>query len=473
MEDTEERESPSRVPTLPARNAMFVSICPTTEERIAEYPAHNPHEIDALLTRAQTTWLRPLPMERRVSLLLQLADVLEREADALARTAALEMGKPIAQGRAEVRKCAQTCRFFAQEGPVWLRDEPIPFEMPSRKTYTALGPVLAIMPWNFPYWQVVRVLAPALIVGNPVLLKHAPNVTGCAQALEACVHRAGWDQGHLQVVRAEPKHIPALIEDARVAAVTFTGSTQTGRKVASLAGAALKPCVMELGGSDAFVVLADADVPRAATVAAQSRMQNNGQSCIAAKRFLVERPIYPAFLEHVTAALEAYSVGPPLEEATALGPLARADLQDTLHAQVEALQQEGAHLVLGGHLPEGGGHFYPATLLEGVMPSMLPYREEMFGPVASVSEVADIEQAIAWANATPFGLAATVFTNNPAVARHAVAGLRAGSVFVNEMVRSDPRIPFGGMGWSGFGRELAQEGTRAFAHLTSVVNATP
>lgn len=458
-----------RAPFLTVYNTMFVSTCPTSGTCIAEYAAHSGSEVEERIVRAHAVWQQRLPMELRVALLLALADELERESDALARIAALEMGKPIAQGIAEVRKCAQTCRFFAVEGPAWLHDEPIPFESPARKVYTPLGPILAIMPWNFPYWQVVRVLAPALLVGNPILLKHAPNVTGCAQALEACIHRAGWAPGHLQVVLAEPSHIPALIEDPRIAAVTFTGSTQTGRRVASLAGSALKPCVMELGGSDAFIVLADADVQRAATVAAQSRMQNNGQSCIAAKRFLVERSVYDAFLAHFTAALEAYTVGNPLHESTTLGPLARPDLRDSLHAQVQHIQREGANLRLGGTPLDGAGLFYPATLLEGVTPDMLPFREELFGPVAAVSKVEDVEQAIAWANATPFGLGATVFTESRANAQHCAAGVRAGSVFVNEMVRSDPRIPFGGMGWSGFGRELAQEGVRAFAHLTSVV----
>lgn len=450
---------------------MFVSTCPTTGERLATYASHTPGEMEERLQRASTAGKHRLPVEVRSALLLELARVLEAEAEALARTAALEMGKPIAQGLGEVLKCATTCRFFATEAAAWMDDEAIPFDVPARRTYSPLGPVLAIMPWNFPYWQAVRVLAPALLLGNPVLLKHAPNVTGCALALEACVRRAGWAPGHLSVVLAETDLIPALIEDPRVAAVTFTGSTRTGRRVASLAGAALKPCVMELGGSDAFLVLRDANLPRAASIAAQSRMQNNGQSCIAAKRFLVEHTVFDAFTELFASELAKYPVGNPLEPATALGPLARADLRDTLHDQVVRLLQEGAQLRMGGQPTDGKGFFYPATLLDGITPDMLPFREELFGPVAAVSDVADVEQAIAWANATPFGLGATVFTENPEVARHCAASLRAGSVFVNEMARSDPRIPFGGMGWSGFGRELAREGLRAFTHLTSVVGA--
>jgi succinate-semialdehyde dehydrogenase/glutarate-semialdehyde dehydrogenase len=328
--------------------------------------------------------------------------------------------------------------------------------------------VLAIMPWNFPYWQVFRFIAPHLMAGNAGLLKHAANVSGCALAIERVLADAGFPPDLLRVLLVDTEEVARVIGDPRVAAVTLTGSERAGRSVAESAGRALKPAVLELGGSDAFVVLADADVERAAQVAAQARTINNGQSCICAKRFIVERPVRARFEELLIAALKALRTGDPLAPGTNLGPLARRDLRDTLHRQVTESVAQGARLLLGGTIPDGPGAFYPPTVLTDVRPEHVVAREETFGPVAAILPVDDAAQAIAVANDSRYGLGASLWTKDAATAARWIPQLEAGSVFVNGLVKSDPRLPFGGVKASGFGRELSEEGIRAFTNVKTV-----
>jgi succinate-semialdehyde dehydrogenase/glutarate-semialdehyde dehydrogenase len=331
-----------------------------------------------------------------------------------------------------------------------------------------MGAILAIMPWNFPFWQLFRFGASALAAGNVIVLKHAPNVPRCAEAIEAIFAEAGAPEGVLVSVNAAVRDIPGLLEDARVAAVTLTGSTRAGQAVAAAAGRALKPSVLELGGSDPFLVLPDADLDRAADFAARARLQNNGQSCIAAKRFIVVDAVADAFVERFRAALAAHTVGDPRAPTTRVGPMARRDLRDELARQVERSVAAGAQCILGG-APDGGeGFFYPPTLLTGLQPGMAAWDEETFGPCAAVRTVPDVEAAIAAANDSVFGLGATVFTEDRALATRVAGQLECGAVFVNDMVRSDPRMPFGGTKQSGWGRELGREGMLQFTHARSI-----
>jgi succinate-semialdehyde dehydrogenase/glutarate-semialdehyde dehydrogenase len=452
----------------------FVSINPATGRRLARYRGHSRADLDRALARAQTAqrgW-REAPFGTRARLLRTLAHTLREQRDKLAALATAEMGKPVAQARGEVEKSATLCEFYAKHGAGFLADERPPgAPAAARVTFEPLGVVLAIMPWNFPVWQVIRAAVPALIGGNTVLLKHAPNVPGSALAIEKIFLAAGFPPGVLQVLLTDTTPVPALIADARIAAVTLTGSVAAGKSVAALAGAAMKPAIFELGGSDPALVLADADLDRAAEVGAFARLINAGQSCVCAKRFIVERPVRREFEQKFVARMAARRVGDPTDEKTDLGPLARADLRDKLHAQVRASVRRGARLLLGGAPLPGPGFFYAPTVLTDVAPGMPAYDEEFFGPVASIITVRDEAEAVRVANDTVFGLAATIFTRSPARARRLAPQIMAGSVFVNEFVRSDAALPFGGVKESGLGRELGAWGVRAFLNTKTVWGA--
>jgi len=452
----------------------FESIDPTTEKRLGAWPELSPAELGRLLDASaarQRSWARS-PLAERVQPLARAAELLRERAESLAVLMASEMGKPLAQGRAEVEKCAQGCEFYAEHGAAMLRDEPALPPRPGAREFVAfepLGLVLAIMPWNFPLWQAVRAAAPALVAGNAVLLKHAENVQGCARLLVQLFHAAGLPRELFVNLTLAVERVPALLRDRRVAAVTLTGSTRAGRSVAEVAGSALKKCVLELGGSDPYVVLADADLALAARTCVASRLINAGQSCIAAKRFIVVEPVREEFTALVVAEMRAKTMGDP-RGAVDLGPQARADLRETLHAQVRASVARGARLLLGGELPRGAGFFYPPTVLDGVAAGQPAYDDELFGPAAAILAARDERHALELANDTSFGLGAALFTRDVerglALARNE---LQAGSVFVNEFVRSDPRLPFGGIKDSGFGRELSHFGLREFVNVKTVV----
>jgi len=382
---------------------------------------------------------------------------------------AAEMGKPFAQGTGEAEKCAWVCRYYADNAATFLH--PVQVDSDASRSLVRcdpLGTILAIMPWNFPLWQLFRFGAPALMAGNAVALKHAPNVPGCALAIENLCREAGLPDGLLVNLFAEHEQIGAIIATDSIAAVSFTGSTRAGATVAKLAGQHLKKCVLELGGSDPFVVLADGDLKAAARVGSASRLLNSGQSCIAAKRFIVEEPAAEAFLRYLETELDQAVVGNPLDPATTIGPLAREDLRDALHEQVEQSVRAGAHCLMGGFIPEQPGWYYPVTLLTEVGPGMAAWEEELFGPVAAVRVVADADAALRAANDTSYGLGAAVYTADSERIREWSRSLNAGAVFFNGMVKSDPRLPFGGVKRSGFGRELGAQGIREFVNQKTV-----
>ena len=451
----------------------LLSRNPATGEVIQRHRAQTRRELEQALAHvheAQTAW-RELAPASRARHLRALGRQLLHDRDTLAELITAEMGKPIEEARREIEKCAAACAYYAREGPSFLKPETR--DGAPRGSFVAfapLGVVLAIMPWNFPFWQAFRALAPALLAGNTVLLKHASNVCGCALAIEGVVRDAGQPAGVLRVVLAASSAIAPLIGDPRVRAVTLTGSTAAGRQVASLAGAALKPCVLELGGADSYLILHDADLDHAAATLAAGRLINNGQSCIAAKRLVVVASVARAFEEKLAAAFRARRQGDPREAETQLGPMAREDLRTELHRQVQRSVRAGARLVLGGRLPRGPGFFYPATVLADVRRGMPAYAEELFGPVAAILPVADEAEAVRVANDTPFGLGSGVFTRRRAHGREmAVTQLDAGLAFVNDFVRSDPALPFGGTKTSGYGRELGREGLRALMNVKTVL----
>jgi len=451
------------------------SIDPSTGRTLCEYPEHDPAEVGARLGRvaeAQRHWARSSFAERAVPL-RRAAELLEAEKHQLAELMASEMGKPVRQGLGEIEKCALGARIFADHAERWLAPESIATEArQSRVVYRPLGVILAIMPWNFPFWQVFRCAAPASMAGNAVLLKHAPNVTGCSLAIERLFADAGLPPGLFASLVIPVEALEPLYGDPRVAGVTLTGSTRAGRTVAAAAGAALKKIVLELGGSDPYLVLADADLELAASSCAASRLQNAGQSCIAAKRLIVVQDVYPAFVERLLERFRSVRVGDPRDERTELGPLARRDLRDALELQVRASVARGARCLLGGETPSGPGFFYPPTILADVRPGMPAYEEELFGPVAVLLRVRDEAEAVRVANDTRYGLGAAVFTRDLERGRRiAELELEAGSCSVNAMVRSDPRLPFGGVRDSGLGRELGQLGIREFTNAKTVVVA--
>ena len=449
----------------------LVSINPATEQEIARYDALQPEEIEATLVRAASAFRRhrTTPFDERAEKMRAVADGLEQRADALATLMVREMGKPIGQARAEVEKCAWVCRHYADHAPDYLADEPAPVEdARAFVAYQPLGPVLAVMPWNFPFWQVFRFAAPALMAGNVGLLKHASNVTGCSLAIEEVLRAGGFDGGEFQSLRISSEPVASLIADRRVRAATVTGSDAAGRAVGGAAGKALKPSVLELGGSDAFIVLADADLEAAAEMAVKARVQNNGQSCIAAKRFIVEEKVLEAFTRRFVERMEALVVGDPMDETTAVGPIARADLRDEIHDQVTRAVAEGAEVLTGGRKLQGTGYYYAPTVLTGVREGTVAFEEEIFGPVAAVVAARDADDAVRLANASRYGLGGAVFTRDLHKGEKVARALHAGCAFVNAMVKSDPRVPFGGVGDSGYGRELGAHGIRAFTNVKTV-----
>ena len=430
-----------------------------------------PQQLDQQMSRsvtAQQEW-RLTPMSERARMMNRVADLLEERADELGRLAVLEMGKIIGEGIGEVKKCAWVCRHYAEHTATYLEPTMIGTDASrSFVRYDPLGVVLAIMPWNFPFWQVFRFIAPNLMAGNGGLLKHAPNVPRCALAIEQIMIDAGFPQDVFRTLMVDVDSISEMIADDRIAAVTLTGSERAGRAVGEATGKAIKPMVLELGGADAFMVFDGADVEKAAEAGVFSRCLNNGQSCIAAKRFIVIESLYDSFVSALKSRMAALTMGAPLDESTQIGPMARADLRDDLHHQVRALIAEGANCVLGGALPERSGYFYPPTLLIDVPPDSETAREETFGPVATVFRVRDVGEAIELANATPFGLGASLWTDDPVIIEQLVPQIQAGAVFVNGMVKSDPRLPFGGIKASGVGRELGAEGVLAFLNTKTV-----
>lgn len=419
----------------------------------------------AAVSAAFDGW-RAMPFSVRAEGLERAAGLLEERRDGFARLMAREMGKPVTEGAAEVLKCAVACRHYASRGEAMLA----PLEQDGAVIlHEPLGPVLAIMPWNFPFWQVFRFAAPALMAGNTVLLKHASNVPGCARAIGELVAEAFGRNDLLRAVFLPGREVEPLIADPRIRAVTFTGSTEAGRRVAAAAGRHLKKSVLELGGSDPYLVLDDADLPAAARTCAAARMVNAGQSCIAAKRFLVAEAVHDEFVALLRDELAKFVPGDPLDPATRLGPMARTDLRDELHGQVADSIAAGARLMLGGEIPEPRHlPYYPATLLAGVKPGMRVFDEETFGPVAAVMPVHDEFEAVHWANRSPFGLGAAVFSTDPRKARRVAGQLETGTVAMNAQVVSDPRFPFGGVKDSGWGRELGVHGIREFANVKTL-----
>ncbi len=419
--------------------------------------------------RAQRSW-RDRSFDERSEPLRRAATLLRERADEWGRLMATEMGKPLAQGRAEAEKCAWVCDYFADGAEEFLADQRVTTD--ASRSYVAfrpLGVVLAVMPWNFPFWQVFRFAAPALMAGNAGLLKHASNVQGCALAIESILHEAGFPSEIFRTLVIVGSRVGSVIEHDGVAAVTLTGSTPAGRAVAAKAGSLIKKTVLELGGSDPYVILEDADLDEAAETCANARLLNSGQSCIAAKRFVVPRRILPEFQERFVEAMAARTLGDPLDEASDIGPQARTDLRDDLHRQVRESIERGATVLLGGEAPDGPGAYYPPTVLTDVAPGMPAYDEELFGPVAAVIPVDDEAEAVRVANDTAFGLGAAVFTRDVARGEMIAAHhLEAGACFVNGLVKSDPRLPFGGIKESGYGRELSPFGIREFVNVKTV-----
>ena len=447
------------------------AINPTTGETLREYPEHTSAEVTRRLesaARAFADWRRTSFGDRAAPLRAVAAILRQRQAE-LARLMTLEMGKPIAQSESEVEKCAWACEYFAENAERDLTAQSVTSDAArSFVRYDPLGPILAVMPWNFPLWQVIRAAAPALMAGNVLVLKHASNVPGCADELERVFADAGFPPGVFQQVRIPGAAAEALVDHPAIAAVTLTGSDAAGMALGARAGRALKKTVLELGGSDPFLVLADADPMQAATQAAAARVINNGQSCIAAKRFIVERPLAERFEGLLGQRMARLELGDPLDRATELGPLARPDLVDALERQVQESIQAGARLVTGGARPQRVGFFYAPTVLADVHPGMPAFDEETFGPLAAVIVAQDAPDAVRLANQSGFGLGASVWTSDEARGEALAREIEAGSVFVNGIVKSDPRLPFGGVKRSGYGRELGLWGIREFVNIKTV-----
>ena len=449
---------------------MISSINPATGTGVAEFDEHTDAQVERMLqgaVTAQKRWARQ-PIEVRAAVLTAVARVLRERKAEYARLITTERGKPLAEAEAEIEKCAWTCDHYAQHGPGYLADMPVASNAESYVAYDPLGVVLAVMPWNYPFWQFIRFAAPALVAGNGAILKHANNVPQCALALQQALVDAGVPAGLMSTVLIASSRVKALIADARIAAVTLTGSTAVGRQVAAQAGSALKKQVLELGGSDPFIVLADADVAAAARTAVKARFGNCGQSCVSSKRFIVEDAVADAFVAAFVAHTRELVVGDPLDPRTTIGPMARPSLVADLDSQVQRSLAAGARLLTGGAARPGPGCYYEPTILDDVTPDMAAAIEETFGPAAAILRVGDADEAIALANATEFGLAAALWTGDLARARRLVRQIEAGAVFVNGQVVSDARLPFGGIKQSGYGRELGAAGAREFTNTKTV-----
>jgi succinate-semialdehyde dehydrogenase / glutarate-semialdehyde dehydrogenase len=449
----------------------IASINPATGEKLKEFPPFDDSEIEKRLKRAERAFVRHrrLAFTRRSELMEAAAELLLQEKDNLARTITLEMGKLFRASVEEIDKCARACRFYAENGERLLEDEVAQTDAArSYVQYQPLGPVLAIMPWNFPFWQVIRFAAPALMAGNVGLLKHASNVPQCALSIEQRFCRAGFDDGVFQTLLIEPKQVEKIIVDPRVKAVTLTGSEKAGSAVASTAAREIKKSVLELGGSDPFIVMPSADFESALSTAVKARTINTGQSCIAAKRLFIADEIYDEFLEQFVERMRALKVGDPMEETTEIGPLATEHILQGVHEQVQKSIAAGAKLLTGGNRIHGPGFFYEPTVLVDVPKKSPASREEVFGPVASIFRVRNAADAIEMANDTTFGLAASAWTNDHAEQELFASDLETGMVFINAMVASDPRLPFGGVKRSGFGRELGAAGIREFTNAKTI-----
>ena len=454
-------------------------INPATGETVRTHPGHSQEEAHAIVasTRAAFMRWRLTGLDERARLVREAAAVLRRRSAEFAALMTEEMGKPVDEGHAEVEKCATNCDYFADEAHNHLARQPVDIVEGTKAfvTFNPLGVVLAVMPWNFPFWQVFRFAAPTLMAGNGGVLKHASSVPGCALAIESVFREAGFPEDLFRAVLIPSGGVKALIEDDNIAAVTLTGSVGAGRSVATAAGGVLKKAVLELGGSDAYLVLADADIDSAAKVCAKARMVNGGQSCIAGKRFIVEAAVRPAFEQALVREMRVFEIGDPTQEGTKLGAMVSLEARDGIHAQVQASIAAGARLLLGGEVPARTGAWYPATVLTDVRPGQPAHDEEVFGPVAAIIEAVDEADAIRIANDSPFGLGSGVLTSDLARGERIAADeIEAGMSFVNENVRSDPRMPFGGVKHSGYGRECSAYGIREFVNIKSVhVRAEP
>ena len=447
-------------------------VNPTTGEQVRTYDEMSPDEVREVVAAAHEAHLawRRAPFSERAELMSAAARLLGDRSDEYARLMAIEMGKPVREGRAEAEKCAWVCEYYAENAERFLAEEPVETDASeSFVTHQPLGVVLAVMPWNFPFWQVMRFAVPALMAGNAGVLKHASNVPGSALAIEAVFRDAGFPENLFRTLLIGSARVEAVIENERVQAVTLTGSGAAGRAVGAAAGRALKKSVLELGGSDPYVVLEDAELEHTVETCVTSRLINAGQSCIAAKRFVVVEQLREQFESRFVELMEKKIMGDPLDEATEVGPLARRDLRDELHEQVATSIEKGARCPLGGEIPTGDGAFYPPTVLTGVRKGMPAYDEELFGPVAAIIEVESEAEAVEVANDSPFGLGAAIFTSDAQKGRQIAAEqLHAGCCFVNDFVRSDPRLPFGGVKESGYGRELSTYGIKEFVNTKTV-----
>lgn len=448
------------------------SINPATGTTVAEYPTHTPDQATEIINDVNTAWLswHRTSFDERAKLMRRAADLLDERADELARLMANEMGKPLSQGVGEAKKCANVCRYYADNAATFLADKPLQTDAKKSKvSYQPLGVILTIMPWNFPFWQVFRQIAPSLMAGNTMVLKHASNVPGSALAIESIMQDAGFPVNTFRTLLVPGAETEALITNPHVQAVSLTGSTPAGQQVAATAGSVLKKAVLELGGSDPYLVLDDADIELAAQVSAASRLINTGQSCIAAKRFIVDESVYNKFVEAFTAEMEKYVVGDPFDSGTTVGPMARLDLRDELHEQVKQAVKHGATVLMGCEIPESDGAFYPVSILADVTKDNPVYKEELFGPVAMLIKARDEADAIEIANDTEFGLGGAIFSQDEARAeRIASEEIQSGAVFVNGLVASDPRVPFGGIKQSGYGRELGEHGIHEFVNIKAV-----
>ncbi len=444
---------------------------PTTGRTVQTFEPLTAEQLESRLQCAAEAYLRHrrTTFAERAAMMLRAAEVLDSEKEVFGRIMVEEMGKTRKSAMDEAAKSAWGCRYYAENAERFLADEEVPTTASrSFVTFQPIGPVLAIMPWNFPFWQVFRFAAPALMAGNVGLLKHASNVPRCALAIEEIFRRAGFPEGVFQTLLIETDQVKTVIEDRRVAAVTLTGSNAAGSQVAAAAGKAIKPTVLELGGSDPFIVMPGADLDAAVATAVKARVVNNGQSCIAAKRFIVAEPVADEFERRFVAGMEALTVGDPMDPATDVGPLATEAQLRTITDQVERSVGAGARLLTGGQRIDRPGWYYAPTVMTGITPDSPAYHEEVFGPVALLFRVSGIEEAIRLANDSPFGLGASVWTRSDAERARFIADLEAGMVFVNAMVASDPRVPFGGVKESGYGRELGPYGIREFVNVKTV-----
>jgi succinate-semialdehyde dehydrogenase len=448
-----------------------ISTNPANGEQIGHYPFESEAALEAALNQASggfAAW-RKTPLTERAQAMIALAKALRDNAATMANMITQEMGKPITQARGEIEKCAQLCEWYAEHGPAMLSAEPTLVEGGKAQIeYRPIGPILAVMPWNFPIWQVLRGAVPVLLAGNTYVLKHAPNVMGCAYLLQDAFKRAGFADGIFEVINVTPDGVSKAIADPRIAAVTLTGSVRAGMAIGSQAGAALKKCVLELGGSDPFIVLNDADLDDAVKAAVIGRYQNSGQVCAAAKRLIIEEGVVEEFTRKFVEATRQLLVGDPLLADTYVGPMARFDLRDELDGQVQATLEQGATLLLGGKKAEGPGNFYEPTIFADVTDQMTSFKEELFGPVASIITARDAAHALELANDSEFGLTATIYTRDVERARKMADELETGGVFINGYSGSDPRVSFGGVKKSGFGRELSHFGVREFCNAQTV-----